>query len=107
MAIQHSNDPPPFMRDLNLEAVHAPKFLEYASIASDYVVDGEMCVRMQFNNREVVVQVVKNYIIFRSVDYKVHESELMTIYCKCKHFGSKCQWLVRGHFQKEQGILGD
>ena len=91
------------MQALHLKAMHAPKFLKYAGMASGYVADGELYVGMQFNDRETVVRAVKTYSISRSMDYKVYESEPMTFDCKCKHFGSGCQWLVNVNFKKEQG----
>ena len=56
------------MRVLDLEAMYAPEFFEYTNMASDYTIYGELCVEMQFNNRETVVQTIKNYSIFKSVD---------------------------------------
>ena len=49
--IQHSEDLPSFMRTLDLEAMHAPEFSEYANMASDYTIDDELCVEMQFGDR--------------------------------------------------------
>ena len=69
----------------NLQAMHAPKFLEYANIVSDYVTNGEICVGMEFNYKEAVIQAIKSYIISKSVDYNVSESESRTFYYKCKH----------------------
>ena len=39
------------MRTLDLEAMHAPEFPEYANMASDYTIDDELCVEMQFGDR--------------------------------------------------------
>ena len=55
--------------------MHAPKFPEYENMVSGYVADGEFHTGMIFSNQKVVVRVVKNYNISRSLDYKVHESE--------------------------------
>ena len=104
IATQHAEDTPPFMRALHLEAMHTPEFPEYANMVSGYVADGEFHAGMIFSDREVVVQAVKNYSLSRSVDYKVHESEPLTFYCKCKHFGSGCHWLIRVSFRKNQDI---
>ena len=76
--IQHSEDPPSFIRTLDLEAMHALEFPEYANMASDYTVGGELFVRMQFSDREAVVRAIKNYSISKSVDYNVCESESRT-----------------------------
>ena len=100
VADQHIEDTPPFMRTLHLEAMHTPEFPEYANMVSSNAPDGEFYSGMIFNDREAVVRAVKNYNISRSVDYKVHESEPLTFYCKCKHFGFGCQWLIRVSFRK-------
>ena len=79
------------MQALHLKAMYALEFSEYVNIVSGYVADGEFHAGMIFSDREAIVQAVKNYSLSRSVDYKVHESEPLTFYCKCKHFGFKCQ----------------
>ena len=71
--------------------MYAAEILEYMNIVSGYVTDGKFYTRMIFNDKEAIVQAVKNYNISRLVDYKVHESELLTFYCKCKNFVSECQ----------------
>ena len=88
------------MRTLHLEGIHALEFLEYANMVSGYVVDSEFHAGMIFNDRKAVILVVKNYSISRSVDYKVHKLEPLTFYCKCKHFGSGRQWLIKVSFRK-------
>ena len=103
MAVQHVEDSPPFMRALHLETIHTFEFPEYANMASGYATNCELYVGMQFNDRETVVRAFKTYNISRSMDYKLYESEPMTFDCKCKHFGSGCQWLVNVNFKKEQG----
>ena len=40
--IQHLEDLPSFMRALDLQAEHAPKFPQYANMASDYAANGEL-----------------------------------------------------------------
>ena len=47
------------MQALHLKAMHAPKFLKYAGMASGYVADGELYVGMQFNDQEAVVRAVR------------------------------------------------
>ena len=34
----------------------------------------------------------------------MNEPESMTFYCKCKYFGSRCQWLVRVGFRKKKDV---
>ena len=70
--------------------MHAPKFPEYANIASDSIVDSELCVGIQFNDREAVVRAIKNYNISKLVDYYLCESKSRTFYCKYKYYGMGC-----------------
>ncbi|XP_057740424.1 uncharacterized protein LOC130957597 [Arachis stenosperma] len=51
------------------------------------VADGEFTVGMEFSSREAVIRAMKEYVIQRSVDYRVYESELLTFYAKCTHSG--------------------
>ena len=102
--IQRSEDPPSFMHPLELQAMYAPKFLEYANMASNYAANDELCVGMEFNDRETVVRAIKNYNIFKSVDYYVWKSELRTFYYKCIHYGVWCNWLVRFNLGKKRDI---
>ncbi|XP_016191917.1 uncharacterized protein LOC107632773 [Arachis ipaensis] len=64
---------PSFMRTLDLEAMHAPEFPEYANTGEGNVAaeDGEFSVGMEFGSRE------------------------STFYAKCKGYGAGCDWLIR------------
>ncbi|RYR31020.1 hypothetical protein Ahy_B01g055806 [Arachis hypogaea] len=84
---------PSFMRVLDLEAMHAPKFLDYMSAKVPLVADGEFAVGMKFSSREAVIKVMKEYAIRRSVDYQVYESEPMTFYAKCTQYRE--EWYLR------------
>ncbi|RYQ94972.1 hypothetical protein Ahy_B08g089956 [Arachis hypogaea] len=81
---QHSFGVPSFMRTLDLEAMHAPKFPEYANTGEGNAAaeDGEFSVRMKFGSRDSVIS--KSYIISREIDYTVYESEPQAFYAKCK-----------------------
>ncbi|RYQ84576.1 hypothetical protein Ahy_B10g103996 [Arachis hypogaea] len=82
---------PPFMRTLDLKAMHAPKFLEYVNTGEGNIAaeDGEFSVGIEFGSRDSVISVIKSYTIIRGVDYIVYESEPQTFYAKCKgHIGS-------------------
>ncbi|RYQ87981.1 hypothetical protein Ahy_B09g095459 isoform B [Arachis hypogaea] len=57
---------------------------------------------MEFNSRETVIAVVKEYTIQRDVDYRVCESEPTTFYAKCVHYGTNCDWLIRVNLIKRQ-----
>ena len=43
------------MRALDLHAMHAPEFSEYVNVASDYTADSQLCMGMQFKDREAIV----------------------------------------------------
>ncbi|RYR44843.1 hypothetical protein Ahy_A08g041119 [Arachis hypogaea] len=83
---QHPFGVPSFMRTLDLEAMHAPEFPEYANTGEGNVAaeDGEFSVGMEFSSRESVISTIKSYTISRGVDYTVYESEPQTFYAKCK-----------------------
>ena len=52
---QYPYNPPSFMRALHLEVMYAPEFPKCANMSSDYTADGELCVGMQFTDRDAVV----------------------------------------------------
>ncbi|RYR39379.1 hypothetical protein Ahy_A09g044892 [Arachis hypogaea] len=87
-------DVPPFIRSLDLDAIHAPEFSKYANIG---VVDskyGEFRIGMEYASRKSVIAVIQSYTISRGVDYVVYESEPQTFYAKCKTYGRGCDWLI-------------
>ena len=73
-------------------------------MASSYVAGGALCVGMEFSDREAIVQVIKDYNISKSVDYKVFKSEPTTFHCKFKHFSRGCEWLVRIDLRKKKDV---
>ncbi|XP_057738651.1 uncharacterized protein LOC130955723 [Arachis stenosperma] len=85
---QHPFGVPSFMQTLDLEAMHAPKFPEYANTSNVAAEDGEFSVGMEFGSRESVISAIKSYTISRGVDYTVYESEPQTFYAKCKGYGA-------------------
>ncbi|XP_057755681.1 uncharacterized protein LOC130974854 [Arachis stenosperma] len=94
---QHTFGVPSFMRTLDLEAMHVPKFPEYANMGEGNVApeDGEFSVEIEFGSRESVISAIKSYTISRGVDYTVYESEPQTFYAKCKGYGAGCDWLIQ------------
>ncbi|XP_072054177.1 uncharacterized protein [Arachis hypogaea] len=70
---QHPFGVPSFMRTLDLEAMHAPEFPEYANTDEGDAAaeDGEFRVGMEFGSRE------------------------STFYAKYKGYGAWCDWLIR------------
>ncbi|RYR59346.1 hypothetical protein Ahy_A05g025209 [Arachis hypogaea] len=80
----------PFMRKLDLDAMHAPKFPEYSNIGVADPEDGEFRIGMEYSSRKSVVAAIRSYTIARGVDYDVYESEPQTFYAKCKMYGRGC-----------------
>ncbi|XP_072093975.1 uncharacterized protein [Arachis hypogaea] len=94
---QHPFGVPSFMRTLDIEAMHASKFPEYANTGEGNVAaeDGEFSVGIEFGSRELVISAFKSYTISRGVDYTVYEFEPQTFNAKCKGYGAGCDWLIR------------
>ncbi|RYR59416.1 hypothetical protein Ahy_A05g025303 [Arachis hypogaea] len=94
----------PFMRTLDLEAMHVPEFPEYVNTGECNVAaeDGEFSVGMEFGSRESVISTIKSYTISRGVDYTVYESESQTFYAKCKGYGARCDWLIRANLIRKK-----
>ncbi|RYR73283.1 hypothetical protein Ahy_A02g007649 isoform E [Arachis hypogaea] len=86
---------PPFMRELDLDTMHAPEFPEYSNIGVADPEDGEFRIGMEYSSRKSVVAAIRSYTIARGVDYDVYESERQTFYAKCKMYGRGCDWLIR------------
>ncbi|RYR34320.1 hypothetical protein Ahy_A10g049122 [Arachis hypogaea] len=89
-AVSQPMDVPPFMRNLDLDAMHAPEFPENANIGVAYPEDGKFMIEMEYSSRKSVVAVIKSYTISRGVNYNVYESEPQTFYAKCKKYGHGC-----------------
>ncbi|XP_015953842.1 uncharacterized protein LOC107478216 [Arachis duranensis] len=96
-------DVPPFMRELDLEAMHAPEFPEYANIGIADPEDGEFRIGMEYSSRKSVVAAIRNFTISKGVDYEVYESEPQTFYAKCKMYGHGCDWLIRASLIRKKG----
>ncbi|RYR18137.1 hypothetical protein Ahy_B03g062765 [Arachis hypogaea] len=75
---------PPFMCELDLDAMHAPEFPEYANRGIADPEDGEFRIGMEYSSRKSVVAAIRSFTISRGVDYDVYESEPQTFYAKCK-----------------------
>ncbi|RYR43760.1 hypothetical protein Ahy_A08g040158 [Arachis hypogaea] len=91
---------PPFMRTLDLDAMHAPEFSEYANIAL-------LILRMESSELEwntLVIAAIRSYSISRGVNYNVYESESQTFYAKCKTYGRECDWLIRASLIRKNDI---
>ncbi|RYR07472.1 hypothetical protein Ahy_B05g074831 [Arachis hypogaea] len=93
----------PFMRNLDLDAMHTPKFSEYANIGVADPEDGEFRIGMEYSSRKSVVASIRSYTISRGVDYNVYESEPQTFYAKCKTYGRGCDWLIRASLIRKKG----
>ncbi|RYR15840.1 hypothetical protein Ahy_B04g072781 [Arachis hypogaea] len=93
-AVSQLIDIPPFMRSLDLDAMHAPEFPEYANISVFDHEDEEFRIGMEYSTRKAVVAAIRSYTIFRRVDYNVYESKPQTFYAKCKTYEHRCNWLI-------------
>ncbi|XP_025663425.1 uncharacterized protein [Arachis hypogaea] len=96
-------DVPPFMRELDLEAMHAPEFSEYTNIGVADGEDGEFRIGMEYSSRKSVVAAIRSFTIAKGVDYEVYESEPQTFYAKCKMYGRGCDWLIRASLIRKKG----
>ncbi|RYR63384.1 hypothetical protein Ahy_A04g021184 [Arachis hypogaea] len=85
---------PHFMRELDLDAMHAPEFPEYSNIGVADSEDGKFRIGMEYSSRKSVVAAIRSYTIARGVDYDVYEFEAQTFYAKCKMYGRGCDWLI-------------
>ncbi|RYR66506.1 hypothetical protein Ahy_A03g012519 [Arachis hypogaea] len=80
-------DVPPFMRSLDLDAMHAPEFPEYANIGVADIEDEEFRIKMEYSSRKSIIVAIRSYTISRRVDYVVYEFEPQAFYAKCKNYG--------------------
>ncbi|XP_057759206.1 uncharacterized protein LOC130979700 [Arachis stenosperma] len=94
---------PPFMCELDLDAMHAPEFPEYANRGIADLEDGEFRIGMEYSSRKSVVAAIRSFTISRGVDYDVFESEPQTFYAKCKMYGRGCDWLIRASLIRRKG----
>ncbi|XP_016185321.1 uncharacterized protein LOC107626953 [Arachis ipaensis] len=94
---------PPFMRELDLDAMHAPKFPEYSNIGVADPEDGKFWIGMEYSSRKSVVAAIRSYTIARGIDYDVYEFEPQTFYAKCKMYGHGCDWLIRASLIRKKG----
>ncbi|XP_025679166.1 uncharacterized protein [Arachis hypogaea] len=82
-------DVPPFMRELDLEAMHTPEFPEYANIGVANPEDGEFRIGMEYSSRKSVVAAIRNFTISNGVDYEM--------------YGHGCDWLIRASLIRKKG----
>ncbi|RYR44745.1 hypothetical protein Ahy_A08g041026 [Arachis hypogaea] len=88
-AVSQPMDVPSFMRNLDLDAMHAPKFSEYVNKGT---------IGMKYSSRKSVIATIRSYTIFRGVDYS-------TFYAKCKTYGRGCDWLIRASLIQKKKIV--
>ncbi|RYR29277.1 hypothetical protein Ahy_B01g053645 [Arachis hypogaea] len=85
--ISQPMDVPPFMRNLDLDAMHALELPEYADIGVADSEDGEFKIGMEYSSRKSIVTAIRSYTISMGVDYNVYESEPQMFFAKCKTYG--------------------
>ncbi|KAL4299792.1 hypothetical protein AHAS_Ahas17G0136300 [Arachis hypogaea] len=66
---QHPFKDPSFMHNLDLEAMNILEFSKYANADSPIVAESKFIVRIEFNFKETVTKVVKDYIIGKEINY--------------------------------------
>ncbi|KAL4316409.1 hypothetical protein AHAS_Ahas15G0282200 [Arachis hypogaea] len=91
VASQHSFDMSSFMCALVFDAMQTPKIFKFVNPSISFVQDGEFAVRMEFSSRETIVISIRNYTLFKGVDYKVYESKSLTFYAKYLQYGTISQ----------------
>ncbi|KAL4394278.1 hypothetical protein AHAS_Ahas02G0136000 [Arachis hypogaea] len=74
-AISQPMDVAPFMCNLNLNAMNAPKFLEYANIGVADPKHGEFRIGMEYSSKKRVIAAIRSYTISTRINYNVYESE--------------------------------
>ncbi|XP_016192437.1 uncharacterized protein LOC107633308 [Arachis ipaensis] len=102
LASQHPSREPFFLSALDVDAMNAPEFSEYINSNLVVVTKSEFVVGMKFSSRETVIAAIKDYTIFRGVDYRVCEFEPTTFYAKCVQYGTSCDWLIRASLIKRK-----
>ncbi|XP_020992734.1 uncharacterized protein LOC110278802 [Arachis duranensis] len=80
---------PLFMRELDLDTMHAPEFPEYANIGVADPEDGDFRIGMEYSSRKSVVTIIRSFTISIGVDYDVYEFEAQTFYAKCKIYNGR------------------
>ncbi|XP_057730021.1 uncharacterized protein LOC130945308 [Arachis stenosperma] len=102
---QHPFGVSSFMRNLDLEAMHALEFSNSHVVDEGNVVaeDGEFSIGMEFGSKESLISAIKSYTISRGVDYTVYEFEPQTFYAKCKGYGARYDWLIRANLIQKKG----
>ncbi|RYR43225.1 hypothetical protein Ahy_A08g039648 [Arachis hypogaea] len=93
-AVSQLMNVPPFMHNLDLDAMNALKFPKYANIGVANPEDGEFKIGTEYSFKKSVVAVIRSYTISRGVDYNIYESESQTFYTKCKTYGRGYDWLI-------------
>ncbi|KAL4299628.1 hypothetical protein AHAS_Ahas17G0119900 [Arachis hypogaea] len=64
-AVSQSMDVPPFMRSLDLDAMHTSEFPEYVNIGVADSEDGEFRIGMEYASRKSVIAEIQSYTISR------------------------------------------
>ncbi|XP_057759722.1 uncharacterized protein LOC130980099 isoform X2 [Arachis stenosperma] len=102
-AVSQPMDVSPFMRSLNLDTIHVPKFPEYTNIGVVDLEEGKFRIGMEYSSRKSIVEAIRSYTISRGVDYTVYKSEPQTFYAKCKMYSHGCDWLIRTSLIRKKG----
>ncbi|KAH1105604.1 hypothetical protein J1N35_009372 [Gossypium stocksii] len=112
LSIGSSRDPPAYqppshMRCIDIDAMQAHEFPEYAHTIPSlmtYSETGDLCIGMRFPTKDAVLSAIKHYNIKQSVDYKVLVTTPTKYVGKCIMFGQGCNWSIRAAFMKRNQI---
>ncbi|QHN88568.1 uncharacterized protein DS421_16g564570 [Arachis hypogaea] len=102
-AVSQPMNVPHFMRNLDIDAMNAPEFSEYANIGVADPEDGEFRIGMEYSSRKSVVATIRSCTISRGVDYNVYESEPLTFYAKCMTYERGRDWFIRASLIRKKG----
>ncbi|RYR11657.1 hypothetical protein Ahy_B04g069174 [Arachis hypogaea] len=102
--IQALSAVPSYYHSLDLDAMHErTSFFDTGE--EDYNLNGgvEFRIGHKFRSREAVLQGVKNYSIWRSVEYRVIESDRLKYHVQCHQAECGCQWSLRVALRQNLG----
>ncbi|XP_016163984.1 uncharacterized protein LOC107606433 [Arachis ipaensis] len=90
---------PPHFSTLNLEALGQQEDSGNRVGGSS----AEFQIGQSFQSKDEAVLSVKDYSIWRGVEYRVVESDNLKYHGKCKEFGKGCTWLIRVALRARKG----
>ncbi|RYR43283.1 hypothetical protein Ahy_A08g039710 [Arachis hypogaea] len=75
-------DVPPFMRELDLEAMHAPEFSKYTNIGVADAEDGEFRIGMKYSSRKSIVAAIRSFTIAKGrIEASMQQVANIVVHC--------------------------